>query len=223
MDPVYNHNWNLSKDEAIALQLKLAKRVYAENQFGNINTVVGVDVAYDKNDNYCYAAATVLNLSDLKVVEIATSHTEVTFPYIPGLLSFREAPAIIEVFKNLTIKPDLIICDGNGVAHPRRFGLACHIGILYDIPTIGCAKNWLLGSYQEPGDTRGSFSKLIDADDVIGVVLRTQNKIKPIFVSVGHKISLQAAIDYVLELSPKYRIPEPIRLADQQVRILLKH
>jgi deoxyribonuclease V len=139
------------------------------------------------------------------------------------LFSFREIPPVIEALKQLEIRPDLIICDGHGIAHPRRFGLASHLGVLFDIPTIGCAKNRLIGEVKEIKKERGNFSPLIDNDEIIGNVLTTQNNVKPVFVSIGHKISLETACNWILRVSPIYRIPEPIRQADHLVRMNMKN
>jgi len=164
----------------------------------------------------------VLNALTLQVVETVVVEDIAIFPYIPGLFSFRELPSLIKAFDKLEHTPDLVVCDGQGLAHPRRFGLACHLGVVFDIPTIGCGKARLIGEANEPGEKRGSFEPLIDSGEIVGNVLRTQDGINPIYVSVGHRVSLGTACDWVLRLTPKYRLPETTRKADQAVNARLK-
>ncbi|MEK3788634.1 MULTISPECIES: deoxyribonuclease V [Paenibacillus] len=204
--------------EAINIQQELAKKVIKEDSFNQIHYVAGVDVAYSKTNDKLIAAIVILETETLKLVESVVIEDTVQFPYIPGLFSFRELPPIIKAFEKIKTTPQLVVCDGQGLAHPRRFGLACHLGILYDIPTIGCGKTKLLGSYEEPELHRGAQSPLIDNHEIIGNVLRTQNNINPIYVSIGHRISLITACHWILKLSPKYRLPETTRLADQLVK-----
>ena len=158
-----------------------------------------------------------MTASDFSIIETTTATRKVDFPYIPGLLSFREAPACIEAIEKLKTKPDCLIVDGQGIAHPRRLGIASHIGLLIDKPTVGCAKSRLIGTFDEPGSKKGSFSPLVDSDEEIGVVLRTRTDVKPVYVSVGHKCTLNDAISVVLQCTTKYRLPEPSRLAHQLV------
>ncbi|ANY65226.1 endonuclease V [Paenibacillus sp. BIHB 4019] len=217
------HRWNLSESEAIELQSELAQKVITEDQFTPIHHVAGVDVAYSKNNDTLIAAIVVLELNSLKIVESVVVEDRVQFPYIPSLFSFRELPPIIKAFEKIKNTPQLVVCDGQGLAHPRRFGLACHLGVLYDIPTIGCGKTRLLGSFSEPDQYRGAQSPLFDNNEIIGNVLRTQESIKPIFVSIGHRISLTTACQWILKLSPKYRLPETTRQADQLVKKSFSH
>lgn len=219
MQPVINHAWDISESEALQLQQELATKVVKEDHFDNIQLVAGVDVAYAKESDKLVAAAVVLNADTLEVVEIATAEDTARFPYIPGLFSFRELPSLIKAFAKLKNTPDLVVCDGQGYAHPRRFGLACHLGLIFDVPTIGCGKTRLLGDHQEPDTERGAVAPLIDNDEVIGNVLRTQTGINPIYVSVGHRCSLETACEWVLKLSPKFRLPETTRQADQEVKL----
>ncbi|WP_051249976.1 MULTISPECIES: deoxyribonuclease V [Paenibacillus] len=204
--------------EAIELQRELAKKVITEDGLDPIHHVAGVDVAYSKNNDTLIAAIVVLELDSLKIVESVVIEDTVQFPYIPGLFSFRELPPIIKAFEKIKTTPQLVVCDGQGLAHPRRFGLACHLGILYDIPTIGCGKTKLSGNFTEPDQHRGAQSPLIDNREIIGNVLRTQKNINPIFVSIGHRISLTTACQWILKLAPKYRLPETTRQADQLVK-----
>ncbi|WP_339291684.1 deoxyribonuclease V [Paenibacillus sp. FSL W8-0187] len=218
MEAVIQHQWNLSEMEAIELQRELAKKVITEDWFDPIHYVAGVDVAYSKNNNTLIAAIVVLELDSLKIVESVVIEDTVQLAYIPGLFSFRELPPIIKAFEKIKTNPQLVVCDGQGLAHPRRFGLACHLGVLYDIPTIGCGKTKLSGNFTEPDQHRGAQSPLIDNREIIGNVLRTQKNINPIFVSIGHRVSLTTACQWILKLSPKYRLPETTRQADQLVK-----
>lgn len=218
MEAVIQHQWNLSEMEAVELQRELAKKVITEDGLDPIHHVAGVDVAYSKNNDTLIAAIVVLELDSLKIVESVVIEDTVQFPYIPGLFSFRELPPIIKAFEKIKTTPQLVVCDGQGLAHPRRFGLACHLGILYDIPTIGCGKTKLSGNFTEPDQHRGAQSPLIDNREIIGNVLRTQKNINPIFVSIGHRISLTTACQWILKLAPKYRLPETTRQADQLVK-----
>ncbi|MEJ8303237.1 deoxyribonuclease V [Saccharibacillus sacchari] len=213
------HAWDLSEQEAITLQQEWAGKVSLETpeRFA-VRRVAGVDVAYDKNDDRLIAAVVVLDADTLEVTETASASGKPSFPYIPGLFSFRELPPVLEAFERLEAMPDLIVCDGQGVAHPRRFGLASHLGLLLDTPTIGCGKTRLIGEYEEPGDERGSTSLLLDRGETIGYCLRTQNGVKPVYVSAGHRISQEDACHWILKLAPRYRLPETTRQADQWVK-----
>ncbi|ABD82944.1 Endonuclease V [Saccharophagus degradans 2-40] len=222
MLPKMNHSWELSEGEALAMQDKLTSKVVKDDRYGHIQLVAGVDVAYAKNSDKLIAAIVVLNAKTLEVVEKVTAEAKVQFPYVPGLFSFRELPPLIKAFAKLKNSPDLIVCDGQGYAHPRRFGLACHLGVIFDVPTIGCGKTRLLGEFDGVGLERGNVAPLVDNNEVIGNVLRTQTGVNPIYVSIGHRISLSAATNWVLKLSPKYRLPETTRQADHEVREKLK-
>lgn len=208
--------------DAELMQATLAKQVITHNEFNSINTVAGVDVAYHEQSNQVVGAISVLDANTLELLETQVSIEEISFPYMPGLFSFRELPPLLNAFAKLTIKPDLIVCDGHGIAHPRRFGLACHLGVTLNLPTIGCAKAKLIGDFLPVEQARGQLSDLIVNEEVIGKVLRTQQNVKPVFVSIGHKINLDTAVDRVLKLSPEYRLPETTRQADQLVNKTLK-
>lgn len=213
----------MSSEDAIKEQEVLRKQVIFSDQLPPVITyVAGVDVAYEKDGDRVVAAVAVLNAVTLEIIEVSTYQDKVSFPYIPGLFSFRELPPLLNALEKISIKPDLIVCDGQGIAHPRRFGLASHLGVVTGIPTIGCGKTRLIGEYEEPETARGSFSNLIDNGEIVGRVLRTQDSINPIFVSVGHKISLETATQWVLKLSPNYRLPETTRAADHAVNTALK-
>jgi deoxyribonuclease V len=204
--------WPRSAAEAQLLQERLRGQVATEDQLGVVQRVAGVDAHYSVNS--VWAAVAVMTFPDLGLVESALIHRPLAFAYVPGLLSFREAPPILEVLHWLSEKPDLLLVDGQGLAHPRRFGLACHLGVLSDVPTIGIAKSRLVGTYQEPGIERGAWSKLIDRGETVGAVLRTRSAVRPMFVSIGHRVNLKTAIDFVLRCTGHFRLPEPIRAAD---------
>lgn len=209
------HEWNLSAKEAVQLQKELAARVVVEDYFSEpIQTVAGIDLGYDAETDTCRAVAAVLKFPELELIETAEAVMPIQFPYVPGLLSFRETPVAIEALKKLQTPPDLILCDGQGIAHPRKFGIACHIGLIADIPTIGVAKSLLVGKFKNLGEKRGSTADLIYKNEKIGVALRTRDGVQPVYVSNGHRISLKTAINYVLQCTPKYRLPETTRVAD---------
>lgn len=188
---------------------------------GPVHLIAGTDVAYARHSNTLVAAVVILDTETLQVLEIATAVDTAHFPYVPGLFSFRELPPLIQAMAKLRHQPDLIICDGQGIAHPRRFGLACHLGVLYDIPTIGCGKTRLIGNAAIPGNRKGDYSLLRDDNEVIGAVLRTRDRVKPVYVSIGHRVSLATACDWILKLTPRYRLPETTRQADAAVKKLL--
>jgi len=211
------HNWNLTPKEAIALQKELAVKVLYRKFDKKIETIAGLDCAFTKDKKNVIACIIVLSRVNFEIIEAAYEVLPVTFPYIPGLLSFREAPACLAAAKKLKIVPDTIIVDGQGTAHQRRFGIACHLGLFLDIPTIGCAKSRLIGDFNTPARQKGSVSPLTDKGEIIGSVVRTRDNVNPVFVSVGHKCRLEDAIRIVLECCIKYRIPEPSRIAHQTV------
>ena len=216
MQPVRSHPWNLSPEEAVALQKEWAALVITEDKLPEpIKIVAGIDVAY--NGSQAFAAVVLIEADTGKVQQVISASAPVQFPYVPGLLSFREAPAIMLALEKVPMRPDLVLCDGQGIAHPRRFGIACHIGVLYDLPTIGCAKSRLTGRADDPAPIKGSYSDLIYKREVIGAALRTRDNVNPLYISPGHRISVPTARDWVLKLTTRYRLPEPTRLADQLV------
>ena len=212
------HRWDLTPPKAIALQTQLASQVIrkARSRRQKFNTVAGVDTAY-RQERVC-AAVVVFSLADLKVIEEVVAAQPVRFPYYPGLLSFREGPVILKALNRLKTAPDVLMLDGQGIAHPRRFGLASHIGLLTDLPAIGCAKTRLIGDYREPQRSRGSISELTEAGETIGAVVRTRTGIKPVFVSIGQRMDLESCIRVVLKSCLGYRLPEPLRKADHLSR-----
>jgi len=208
-----SHRWDLSPAEAKALQLELAERVITETTFdpSEVQTVAGVDVSIRKG--MARAAVVVLKLTDLKPVDCAVSEAPATFPYIPGLLTFREGPIVLRALEQVTIWPDLLIFDGQGIAHPQRIGLAAHMGVILDHPSIGCAKSRLTGTHAEPGNQVGDWEPLTDDREVIGAVVRSRAGVKPLYVSIGHRVDLITAIDLVLQCTQGYRLPETTRYA----------
>jgi deoxyribonuclease V len=212
------HPWRVTPAEARKIQQQLQQQVIMEDVFDEIHTVAGVDIGIKRdNDNSEIAKAVVviLNYPELELIDQIRVEQPIEFPYIPGLLSFRESPAIITAFEKLSTEPDLIIVDGQGIAHPRRFGIASHLGLLLDKPTIGCAKSRLYGRHDQPDMAAGSYAYLYDRDDIIGAVLRTRENVNFVYVSVGHNISLESAIEYTLKCCLNYRLPQPTRLAHQ--------
>ncbi|WP_028558681.1 deoxyribonuclease V [Paenibacillus pinihumi] len=221
MEPVLAHSWNLTEIEAVQLQQELALKVVTDDRLDPVRYIAGADVAYSEQNDKLIAAIVILEAGSLRLVESVTVEDDAQFPYIPGLFSFREIPPLVKAFKLLKTAPQLIVCDGQGMAHPRRFGLASHLGVLFDLPAIGCGKTRLLGDFTTPEFNRGAFSPLVDQDEIIGNVLRTQDHIKPVYVSIGHRISLATACDWILKLAPNYRLPETTRQADQLVNRVL--
>jgi len=214
------HPWHVSPTEAIHIQHTLRRRLDLREYGGTIETVAGVDVSFDKYAPTLYAAVVVMRLNDRQILETATAVTTSTFPYIPGLLSFREAPAVLQAVKRLRRAPDCLLCDGQGIAHPRRFGLACHLGLLLDLPSIGCAKSLLVGKYREPARKRRSFRALLDKGEQVGIILRTKDGVAPVYVSPGHRMSFPRARKIVLDTHGGYRVPEPTRQAHLLVNAL---
>jgi deoxyribonuclease V len=201
----------LSTEEAVALQRELAAKVERRPRLGAVRTVAGVDVSV--RQSVSRAAVVVLDVSTMQLVDCAAATAPATFPYVPGLLAFREGPVILEALARLETQPDLLIFDGHGLAHPRRLGIASHIGVLIDMPSIGCAKSRLCGTHNEPGPKPGDYALLTDGDEPIGAVLRTRRGVKPVFVSIGHRVDLPLAIDYVLACCRGFRLPETTRWA----------
>ncbi|CUS81503.1 Endonuclease V [Candidatus Kryptobacter tengchongensis] len=214
------HSWDVSPEEAIKIQNEMRNLVKIENLQSQIRYIAGADISFDKGSNTVYAGIVVLKFPELVEVDRSLLITEVNFPYIPGLLSFRESPALIKAWEKIKIIPDVVIIDGQGIAHPRRFGIASHFGVLIDKPTIGCAKSLLVGKYKEPDEKAGSYSYLYDSGEIIGVALRTRDNVQPVFVSIGHKITLDESIEIIMQSIRGYRIPEPTRQAHMLVNAL---
>ena len=211
------HAWDLDPAEARALQVELARQVDTSTPLGPWQTVAATDVSFDRGGEELYAAVVVVRAGTFELVERVGVAGPAAFPYVPGLLSFREAPALIEAFGRLRTTPDVVLCDGQGIAHPRRLGIASHLGLWLDLPTVGCAKSRLCGRYQEPGPDRGDRSPLTDRGEVIGAVVRTRARVQPLFVSPGHRCDLEGAVALVLATAPKLRLPVPSRMAHAYV------
>jgi deoxyribonuclease V len=210
----HRHEWDVDAGQAVAIQKALRTHVVQKDELnGKIRFVAGVDVGFEDEGRTARAAVAVLGFPELQPVTQAIARVPVRFPYIPGLLSFREIPAIVQALEKLEHLPELLLCDGQGYAHPRRFGLACHLGVLTGIPSIGVGKTRLLGRCDALPDRRGAWVPLMDKDEIIGAVLRTREGVKPLFISIGHRISLNTAIDYVMRCTTRYKLPQTTRYA----------
>jgi deoxyribonuclease V len=214
------HDWDVTPREAVELQKSLRERVRLTPLTRPIETIAGTDISFNKFEPAVYAGIVVLRLPSLEVVEEVGVVSETRFPYVPGLLSFRETPSVLEAWAKLKTEPDAVMFDGQGLAHPRRVGIACHVGLLIERPTLGCAKSVLVGKYEEPPQERGEWSPMIDKGETVGAAVRTKNRVQPIFVSPGHMIDLPGAIKLTLECDGGYRQPEPTRRAHHLVNAL---
>ena len=225
MASAVRHPWRVSPREAIAIQHRLRPKLILDRAPPEVRVVAGIDVSYTRGSNRLYGAIVLLDLTApptkaqpaFPLLESAVAAMTVDFPYIPGLLSFREIPVVLKAWATLRRRPDCLICDGQGIAHPRRMGLAAHLGLLLDLPAIGCGKRRLIGRYDPPGPERGDIVPLIDGDETIGAVLRTRPGVKPLFVSQGHRMTLARAVEILLTTQVRYRLPEPIRAAHRLV------
>jgi deoxyribonuclease V len=220
MKPQVRTRWDLTPRQAMRLQERLRGRVVLEDRFGGIRFVAGADLAFDPVTNLAFAGVIVYRFPELEEVERRMASRKLRFPYVPGLLSFRESPVLLAAFARLRTEPDLLLVDGHGRAHPRLFGIACHIGLLLDKPTIGCAKSLLVGEFDEPAARAGATAPLILNGERVGMVLRTRENVKPIFVTQGHRVSLPSAVHLVRQCLDGFRIPKPTRQADHYVREL---
>ena len=211
------HKWDLSPARARQLQESLRQRVIRTDSFKPLRTVAGCDLSFVKHSSIAYGGIILYSYPELEELERVWVKKQLSFPYVPGLLSFREGPVLLAAFRKLKRKPSLVIFDAQGYAHPRRFGLACHLGLWLDVPSIGCAKSRLCGEHGGPGKKKGSFAPLMAGKEQIGAVLRTRDKVKPIFVSTGHRVSLRTAVSVTLKCCDGYRVPKPTREADHFV------
>lgn len=212
-DPRFQHPWQVEAAEAIAIQTHLRGAVETVDRLPQVRHVAGIDVGFEQGGRITRAAVAVLSLPELQPCDVAVARQPTTFPYIPGLLSFREIPAVLDALARLTILPELILCDGQGIAHPRRLGIASHLGLLLDLPTIGVGKSRLCGRHDAVPPQRGEWTPLRDKGETIGAVLRTRAGVKPVYVSPGHRISLSSAVDWVMRCVTRYRLPETTRWA----------
>lgn len=214
------HSWKVSPDQAIRIQERLAKEIILDTSLPSISKIAGCDAGFTSDKNRVVGAVLIFSFPQLELIEKVVRVASIDFPYIPGLLTFREGAVLLKAFSAVKNLPDVAIFDGQGIAHPRRMGLATHMGILLDIPTIGCAKTLLFGKVKNPPNFKGAFSYIRDKDGkTIGACLRTRKDVRCIFVSAGYKISLQDAIKIILDCSPKFRIPQPLRMAHNFTRI----
>src|SRR5260370_1600047 len=217
------HSWDLTPTEAVALQKDLAGRIDTRLRLSGCALVAGADVSYNRCARVFYAAVVVVRLSDGAIVEIQSAVRESPFPYVPGLLSFREGPVLLDVFAKLKTRPDAVMFDAAGYAHPRRFGLACHLGLWLDVPSLGCAKSILVGKARAPGKKPGALAPLKDGKEIIGSAVRTKHRIKPVYLSVRHQIDLASAVRLTLLSCHGHRLPEPTRLAQLHVNELRRN
>lgn len=213
--PEHQHNWQLTPAQAREVQQRLRAYVITEDRLGPVRTVAGVDVGFEDHGAVTRAAVVALSFPALEPVASAIARRPTCFPYVPGLLSFRELPAVLDALQTLTAEPDLLLCDGQGIAHPRRLGIASHLGVLIDRPTIGVGKSRLCGQFGTVPEQRGGWTPLRDGSEIIGAVLRTRVGVKPLFISSGHRVSLATAIHYVMACTGHYRLPETTRQADR--------
>jgi deoxyribonuclease V len=209
------HAWNLTPTQAIALQKELAQRIIREDRLEEVHTIAGVDMAINEQNGMARAAVVLLSFPELEILEKHVYEEPLRMAYVPGLLSFREIPCILGAFAQLKQQPDLVMVDGQGIAHPRRLGIAAHLGLWLDLPTIGCAKSILVGKHGPVGEEAGAWVPLQDRGETIGAVVRTRSRVNPMIISLGHRISLESSIHYVLRCAKGYRLPEPTRLADK--------
>lgn len=227
MRAVVPHSWDVTPKEAAELQSELRSRLKKQKDFGAVRTVAGADIAVDtggqsggRTKAMGYAGVIVYSFPELKEIERQSAERPLTFPYVPGLLAFREGPVVLEAFERLRTEPDVLLFDAHGYSHPRRFGLACHLSVVLDRPGIGVAKSLLLGRYEEPADRVGAWTPLVDGEETIGAVLRTRHGVQPIFISIGHRLDLETALELALACCDGYRVPKPTREADHFVEEL---
>jgi deoxyribonuclease V len=211
------HSWDVTPKEAVDIQISLFKEICLNNKFQKVDKIAGADIAFDPLSQKGFAGVILYQFPELKVIERTQAILKLSFPYVPGLLAFREAPVLLEAFRSLRHEPDIIFFDGQGIAHPRGMGIASHLGLVLDKPSIGCAKSVLVGKYSEPPQEVGAYTSLIHKENKVGVALRTRKNVRPIFVSPGHKIDLGRSIELVLACCDGYRIPKPTREADHFV------
>jgi deoxyribonuclease V len=216
------HRWKVTPEQAVRIQENLRHRIILKRTFSRVRAIGGGDVSYQKEGDFLFGAMVVLSFPQMETLDVATARGRISFPYLPGLLAFREGPILIKAFQSLRIRPDILIFDGQGIAHPRGMGLATHLGIWFNLPSIGCAKTPLLGESVIPRPSKGCFGLIQRDGEEVGVVLRTKDKVRPVFVSPGHRIDLPTSIRLVLESCQGFRIPEPLRRAHYFSRQLLQ-
>lgn len=207
------HPWELSYKEAIKVQRDLSSKVILEPFRTEVRLIAGTDVSYSKGSDILFAGVIVMEIPSMKILEEASAEGKVDFPYIPGLLSFRESPVLIKAFEKIKNIPDVVIFDGQGIAHPRRLGIASHLGLIIDLPSIGCAKNMLVGKYEDVGIEAGDYSPIVFNGNIVGAALRTKRNVLPVFVSPGHRMDISSSLEIVMNACKGYRLPEPVRQA----------
>ena len=207
----------LTVPEATRLQKELRDKLLLQERDFPLNTIAGADISFNKYSTTVYAGIVIMRFPELQPVAYSLVKKEVTFPYVPGYLAFREVPALLDAWEQLPAKPDLLVVDGHGIAHPRRMGIAAHFGVVANTPTLGCAKKPLFGTYTEPGPEKGNYTALLDKDEVIGAVLRTKDGVKPVFISPGYKMDVRSSLSVITTCIGRYRLPEPTRLAHNAV------
>lgn len=211
------HTWNVTIEEAKSIQLQLHDKIMLHELHEPVELIAGADVSYSRKLKKSFASVLIFKYPELAIIERAEAIADVHFPYVPGYLTFREAPVLLSAFEEITLVPDLVLFDGQGIAHPRHLGIAAHLGLFLNIPTIGCAKSRLIGEYDEVGFERGDYSALLHRNEVIGAVVRTRKNVKPIFVSPGFKITVDESLEWALKTCLGYRIPEPVRQSHMTV------
>ena len=209
----HQHPWHVTTAEAREIQQQLSSLVEVRNRIDSIERVAGIDVGFESQNTVTRSAVAVLDYASLELLEYAVARVPTTFPYVPGLLSFREVPAVLKALEQLSSLPQLLLCDGQGIAHQRRLGIASHLGVLLDLPTIGVAKSRLIGTHDEVGEEKGAWVELKDGDEIIGAVLRSRSRVKPLYISPGHRIDLQSSLHYVMHCITRFRLPETTRWA----------
>lgn len=217
MEIKHHHRWNVTIDEAKKIQLELKEMIKLSKVVKRVKLVAGTDVSYSKKTKMCFAAVSVFNFPEMELIEQCQAKGLATFPYIPGYLTFREAPILLKAFEKLIHIPDVVLFDGQGIAHPRMMGLAAHVGVTLDLPSIGCAKSRLVGEFQDPPTQAGSQTDLVYENKRIGAVVRTRENVKPVFVSPGFKITIEEAVEWILKTCTGYRMSEPIRMSHLKV------
>lgn len=215
MKPIIEHRWDLGLAEARDVQERLRHKVVIEDRLGTVRSIAGIDVGFEQDGSVTRAAVVVLDFPSLQIIEQVIARRATRFPYVPGFLSFREIPAVLEALGKLYTVPDLLMCDGQGIAHPRRLGIAAHLGVLFDMPAIGVAKSRLVGEHGELGLEKGAGTPLVHEGEEIGRVLRSRTAVRPLYVSPGHRLSIAAAAAWTFRCLTRYRLPEPVRWADR--------
>ena len=214
------HSWSVTPKQAVVIQQRLSPKIIREDRIGKVNYIAGVDSGFENGGKFIRAAVVILEFPSLTLKETSIARLPTAFPYVPGLLSFRELPVVLEAFSNLDQEPDLLICDGQGIAHPRRIGIASHLGLLTGLPSIGVGKSRLIGTHDPVKDKKGEWTPLRDRGEIVGAVLRTRQGVKPVYISIGHMVSLNTAVAYAMACTTRFKLPETIRAAHKYASII---